>query len=419
MSFQNAIAVRQTPLWAAYAFSFINSSGTYVVTSSGLFFLTAHGYGFTDVQNYLLGVCLGLTYIAGAKAAVHARPVLARWIPGISHRGLLVLLMFTLAALCLLPMLAAPDAGPRAVWPVWTIVLLYSPLMGILWPIVETYLAGGRSDAQLRAVMGTWNVYWSAAGVLTTLIIAPLVKAAPAHAIALVAGAHMLAALLLPAFTPDPAPHIEGHHEPHPPVYEQLLVTFRMLLPMSYVIMAAIGPFLPYAARRLDLPDGWHAFLPAAWLAPRVVMFLIMQRWQKWHGRWALAVSSGVMLVASFALAIASTLTSTGIGLPLLLIGLAAFGISIAMIYSAALYYALEVGRSDVDAGGTHEALIGVGYTIGPLFGLCASAAAERSIITADAAQGWVLGGVFALALAVTVVVVRRVRRLQVGEHRA
>ena len=40
------------------------------------------------------------------------------------------------------------------------------------------------------------------------------------------------------------------------------------------------------------------------------------------------------------------------------------------MTYYAALYYAMSVGRAKVDAGGTHEALIGGGYMFGPLVGL-------------------------------------------------
>ena len=38
--------------------------------------------------------------------------------------------------------------------------------------------------------------------------------------------------------------------------------------------------------------------------------------------------------------------------------------------YTAALYYVMEVGGGEVDAGGSHEALIGIGYTVGPLCGV-------------------------------------------------
>ena len=51
--------------------------------------------------------------------------------------------------------------------------------------------------------------------------------------------------------------------------------------------------------------------------------------------------------------------------------GLVLFGAGMGITYYAALYYALAVGHAAVDAGGTFEALIGLGYCVGPLLGLC------------------------------------------------
>jgi hypothetical protein len=58
------------------------------------------------------------------------------------------------------------------------------------------------------------------------------------------------------------------------------------------------------------------------------------------------------------------------VGVTLLVAGLSLAGIGIAVTYYGALYYAMAVGNADVDAGGKHEALIGVGYMVGPLCGL-------------------------------------------------
>ena len=46
--------------------------------------------------------------------------------------------------------------------------------------------------------------------------------------------------------------------------------------------------------------------------------------------------------------------------------GLIAIGIGHGLLYYSALYYAMRLERADVDAGGMHEALIGVGYVVGP-----------------------------------------------------
>ena len=52
--------------------------------------------------------------------------------------------------------------------------------------------------------------------------------------------------------------------------------------------------------------------------------------------------------------------------------GLIIFGGGMGVTYYAGLYYAMAVGRARFDAGGTHEALIGTGYAVGPLVGLIA-----------------------------------------------
>jgi len=56
--------------------------------------------------------------------------------------------------------------------------------------------------------------------------------------------------------------------------------------------------------------------------------------------------------------------------LVLLILGLMLFGGGMGVTYYVALYYAMAVGRAEVDAGGKHEAFIGGGYMVGPLIGL-------------------------------------------------
>ncbi len=59
-------------------------------------------------------------------------------------------------------------------------------------------------------------------------------------------------------------------------------------------------------------------------------------------------------------------------GLITLFAGLVIFGSGMGIAYYAALYYAMAVGRAEFDAAGTHEALIGTGYSVGPAAGLLA-----------------------------------------------
>ena len=68
---------------------------------------------------------------------------------------------------------------------------------------------------------------------------------------------------------------------------------------------------------------------------------------------------------------------AAGLGLLLLaptvagvVIGLLVFGTGMGLTYYAAFYYSMAVGHAAVEAGGGFEALIGVGYTVGPVIGL-------------------------------------------------
>jgi uncharacterized membrane protein len=72
----------------------------------------------------------------------------------------------------------------------------------------------------------------------------------------------------------------------------------------------------------------------------------------------------------------------------MIFLGLSMFGVGMGIVYYAALYYAMAVGRAEVNAGGIHEALIGGGYMVGPLLCLLsmqgASVAREHGASIAD-----------------------------------
>ncbi|MBT4530859.1 MAG: hypothetical protein HOC27_06600 [Phycisphaerae bacterium] len=83
-----------------------------------------------------------------------------------------------------------------------------------------------------------------------------------------------------------------------------------------------------------------------------------------WHGKWSvLWIAVGAMALGFVGILGASSL-------PTLIIGLILFGSGMGVTYYAALYYAMAVGQAEVDAGGTHEALLGSGYMVGPIVGI-------------------------------------------------
>jgi hypothetical protein len=397
---------RPTPLWAVNLFSFLNSMGTGLVTN-GIFFITSSAYGFSSVANLWLGVALGVTYVGAALFAGPGVRAVRRRFPSLSTRAVLVALMAAMAVLASLPALAGlwePVPGPIGIASVWVLVVCYSPLTGVLWPVVESFLSGGRREVELRSAVGMWNFTWSSALVLGALFLGSMVESYAAIALLAVALVHLGGCGVLTAFGREPGEHLDSGHHEHPAVYRKLLVTFRILLPVSYIVLSALSPLLPSVMRQLEVPVGWQPVLAAAWLLPRSLGFLMMERWQGWHGRWSHPVISGALVIVGFGIAVLSPqIASGGAGIAVLAGGLATFGLGQAMVYSAAIYYALEVGNAEVDAGGMHEALIGVGYTVGPLCGLAAVVGAPLVGVSTPETALFLLVGVIALGAAIGV----------------
>ena len=405
-------AASPTPVASTLLFTAINSGAG--VATSGIYYLTDQTYGFTRTQNYALGVVLGATYIAGALGAGPALRVLRGAVPGLSMRTVLAALMVVMGLLCLIPitamrMLPAPEAGALpAAWPIWVFVTLYSPLTGVLWPIVESYVSGGKRSGVLRRTIGWWNVTWSGSLVISTVALAPFVENAAAEAIAAIFVAHLIGAALLITFAREPQAHLQDDAHTVPPVFAKLLVTFRMLLPMSYLVATALTPFLPSQFTRLGIAANLFTVFGSVWLLARVACFLLMQQSSHWHGRWWPAIVAPIVLLTGFGTCVLAHQVP-GLGAGVVVLGLVCFGLGMAAIYCGAIYYAMEVGSAEVEAGGAHEALIGVGYTAGPLCGLAAGALVSFGLIPEYRLEPVLLAGVGGIAVLVAIATARRV----------
>jgi MFS family permease len=162
----------------------------------------------------------------------------------------------------------------------------------------------------------------------------------------------------------EPAKHLDDETEPHPRVYIDLLRATRWLLVLSYILVCALNPILPTRLEAIGADADAGARIASAWAISRLGVFLLMQRWHGWHGRWRTTIWAGGALAFGFALTVLAT------SVTMMIAGLAIFGVGVGGVYCAALYYAMEVGAAQVEAGGKHEALIGLGYTAGPFIGL-------------------------------------------------
>ncbi len=166
--------------------------------------------------------------------------------------------------------------------------------------------------------------------------------------------------------------------------YAHLLRAASWLLPMSYVLCAAMAPLLP---DRLATVSGGTAGggVAALWMVARFATLLTMWRTGFWHGRW------GTLALGAGALAAGLAIVMLAPSLPLLAAGLVVFGVGMGLTYYAALYYSLAVGGAAVEAGGTFEALIGFGYFAGPLLGLGGRATTPGHAASATVMLAWLV----------------------------
>lgn len=348
------------PLWPALTLTFANSLGS-AVAAGGLYFVAESRFGWSERENLLLAIVYGVTYTVGAFMSGAIIRLAERRSNALTPRALFLFISLLMAGASFLP----PIFGES--WTLWVFQAVYAPLSGLMWPLVEAYLASGRSGARLRNAMGRFNISWATAIVACLWLIAPLIERAPLTTLTALGVIH-LAGIVLIARLPE-RPRAHGEATVPDPVDDpvrarRLLTTFRVLLFASFVLFAALSPRLPDRLRELSVPTDWRTPLVSVWATARVVVFILLERWHGWHGRWRTVAWSGCSLVIGFVLA----MFAPSLGLTTL--GLALFGIGFGGAYTAALYYAMLVGNSDVDAGGKHEGIIGLGYTLGPLIAL-------------------------------------------------
>jgi hypothetical protein len=320
------------------------------------YFVTAAHYGFSPAKNLWLGAVMGAVYAVVARAA---GPVLRRY-PALVPRTILASALVGWGAVSL-----APLAFPRAEGVLWLAALGGTVANAIVWPIVESYLAAGRHGAELRKVVGAFNVTWTLATALPLLLM-PLLK--HFHVLWTLSITAIVNALALPfVYTLRPAPGSEDHDgtEAHAGAeYAWLLRSASWLLPLSYLMSSTLSPILPYRLAAVGPLPAPESVIGATWMLTRFLALGVLSRVMFWHGKWSVLVMAGSALAGGLALVLLAT-TAAGI-----VAGLSLFGVGMGLTYCLALYYALAVGKGAVDAGGGFEALIGVGYLVGPLLGL-------------------------------------------------
>jgi MFS family permease len=345
------------PRWAVLTVTWANSLGSGLLWS-GVPFVTELQYGFTKGENLLLALAESVIYVL---VALVSGPILRRFEgQGLTPR-IVLMSIFTVQLL-------ASALALTGMWGVIAASCIFSAVGAALWPIMESYVSSGQHGGNMRRSIGIFNVTWMSATGAALLLMAPLVATGHASQTLLVlAPISLLSMFLLRWFPKKPAAHPPEHAHTHiAPQYAYLLRATRFVVPTSYIFISVIGPVLPFILRDLAIEDGLKTPIASVWMFARMFTVVILAQLTFWHGRWSTLAVGISLLAGGFAAIVLATNVS------MLMIGLALFGAGHGVIYYAGLYYAMAVGGAEVDAGGRFEALIGVGYVIGPVAGMLA-----------------------------------------------
>jgi predicted MFS family arabinose efflux permease len=333
--------------------SFIESFAT-ILFERGVYFFAHDVLRFSDAANLWLALVFGCTYVAGALVS-HAltRRARERTVVFAALGGQIVMNLLL------------------ARWPNGLCTFIGSAVLGglngITWPVIESYVSAGLSPGQTARRIGAFNVAWSLSVPISIGVVGPIL-AVRAVGVFWLAAAINVATVLLALRLPPRPDYLE---QPHPEALDRadlrrcngLMVSSRWLLLLGYSTMWILATLFPRIFDDLGYQVAGTA-LSGVLDVIRMGAFIVLQVWVAWHGRrWPIVVGM-IGLPIGFLLAV------SGVNLPVVLAGEVVFGLSIGVVYYAAIYYAMLVKNASVAAGGGHEGLIGLGFAVGPLAGL-------------------------------------------------
>lgn len=335
--------------------TFIQSFAT-VLLERGLYFYTKEKLGFSELENLGLALLFGVCYATGALTS-HAIT---------KRRGERPTLQAVLMGLGILSLTVALMPGRAVVWSGFAGIAV---LIGIKWPIIESYVTAGATPDRAFRVLGRFNMAWSSAMPLSLAVTGVMIASvSPTSFIVLAAVIYMgsIPLLRLLPWVPVHLPH--DHHERPDPVrvrrYRALLVSSRWSLVGTCAMMFLLAPLMPSIFDDLGHGVAWSPALSSVVDACRFLAFVALGGWAAWRGRSLPLVVSALLIPVGFLLVLFATTTTAAIA------GQVLFGFCAGQVYYAAIYHAMVLSNASVEAGGHHESFIGAGFALGPAIGL-------------------------------------------------
>lgn len=370
--------------------------------SIGIFFFMKDRFGWQSPQNFLLAAAQGVVYV---PAALSAGWIAHRLNPRRALIGIYtVLLLLALAAWG--SSVAFNSAGLVA-----AALLAFTFVIGLSWPMLEGLVAAGDAHGMARRV-AVYNVVWPSVGWVAIAIEGAVIRYFTPGMFLIPAAMAMGSAVVLlvtrgAALGEAPAGTV-AHAHPEPELLRSRTLALwlsRTALPATYVVIYGLMPMMPFLPVMQKLPTTTQTVLGSVWLFTRLAAFVLLAMSAWWHTRpRALLWAAVIMLVAFFGMTLRPTAgQSPTIDLIAMVGWQAVLGLALGMIYSASLYFGMVLSEGSTEHGGYHEALIGLGWILGPAAGAATQLFWPAQIWVGIAAVGAVI------ALSVIVVVVTAV----------
>ena len=142
---------------------------------------------------------------------------------------------------------------------------------------------------------------------------------------------------------------------------KRMLVSSRWSMGFSYALMQILTALLPGKFHAAGISIAMATIFAGFIDVSRTLVFLVMSVTRWWHGNKTLLVLTSLTLAVGFCTCMFGNITS------LVLAGEIVYGVAAGFAYYSALYYAMVLSKASVSAGGSHESVIGAGFTVGPI----------------------------------------------------
>lgn len=262
-----------------------------------------------------------------------------------------------------------------SVWTLTAIMLGYNITSTVVWPAMESAITRSPGRMSLGTRIAGYNLSWGLSNFAAFFTRGPLEGWSWSTVFWVPAASSALAFLILflaPKNDQLAKEHADDSadaaHELDDPVVrrkaELLLKLAWIGNALSYVAIYVLIPVLTKLANVAGYKEiAGAGMITAIWGFTRFAGFIGTWKWKGWHYKLGWLLAGQLALALSFCLLM---ITHT----PMLLISMQIlFGLSTALIYSSSLYYAMHVSQGHGGHAGIHEALIGLGTTIGPAVG--------------------------------------------------